>query len=83
MILEKYDHTKEGIDKPSSRTLRCRHRRGTWAGVMVVIIVISHERSGRTHTFREGRLYSTPRSVAILLGKQECLDYYWSRMLWG
>jgi hypothetical protein len=73
MVLEKYDYTKEGIDTPSSCALRCR---GIWAGVMAGVAirtVISHEPSGSTHTFRNTWLYSTPRSVAILLAKQDSL----------
>jgi hypothetical protein len=73
MVLERYYYKKEGIDTPSSCALRCR---GTWAGIMAGVairIVICQELSGSTHTFRNTWLYSTPRSVAILLVEQDSL----------
>jgi hypothetical protein len=58
-------YTKGGIDAPSSCTLRSR---GTWAGEWVTITtVINHRPASSTHAFRSIWLYSTSRSVAILL----------------
>ena len=58
MVFEQYLCTKEGIDAPSSCAVRCRHCRGTGAGVVLGSSLNSHRRSGDTHALRYTWLYS-------------------------
>ena len=82
MVLEKYHQIKEGIDTPLSCALGCRRALAAVTGFAIKTVISRGPSTSSTDASRDVWLYSTSRSVAILLASysRKFSAYYWRRV---